>query len=207
MTAKLDHTIVYSRDKRTAAVFLAEILDLPAPTPIEPFLAAKTDNGVTLDFMDQSTGVAPAHYAFRRPQPGHHYPSVCHWRRGMRTLQNRVALVTGSSRGIGAAIARLFADHGAAVAIHGRDRAAICTVAHGIVQGGGKALQVAADVTDFAEIEAMRHLIEKELGPVHIQVANAGREKLAGERPALKTPAARGPCASGLLRIHEMACD
>jgi len=53
---------------------------------------------------------------------------------------------------------------------------------------------------------SMRHLIEKELGPVHILVAKAGREKLAGEKPALKTPA-RGPCASGLLRIHEMACN
>jgi NAD(P)-dependent dehydrogenase (short-subunit alcohol dehydrogenase family) len=46
----------------------------------------------------------------------------------MPELTDRVALVTGSSRGIGAAIARLFARAGAAVAVHGRDEAALAAV-------------------------------------------------------------------------------
>ncbi|HXL34087.1 MAG TPA: SDR family oxidoreductase [Gemmatimonadales bacterium] len=89
-------------------------------------------------------------------------------------LAGRVALVTGSSRGIGAAIARLFAQAGAQVALHGRDVAALSAVRADIERGGGHVIQVAADVTRFAEIEAMRRQIEGALGPIDILVANAG---------------------------------
>jgi 3-oxoacyl-[acyl-carrier protein] reductase len=89
-------------------------------------------------------------------------------------LRGRVAVVTGSSRGIGAAIAKLFAEAGAKVAVHGRDRAALATVRSEIERGGGRAIDVVADVTSFDEIEAMRHRVEDALGPVDILVANAG---------------------------------
>jgi 3-oxoacyl-[acyl-carrier protein] reductase len=92
----------------------------------------------------------------------------------MSALDDKVALVTGSSRGIGAAIARLFAQEGAKVAVHGRDTAALAAVRAGIERAGGTAMQVVADVTRFAEIEAMRHEIEREFGPIEILVANAG---------------------------------
>ena len=90
-----------------------------------------------------------------------------------KALEGKVALVTGSSRGIGAAIARLFAREGARVVVHGRDRAALSAVRGEIEQEGGKALEVAGDVTRFADIDAMRELIEQELGPVDILVASA----------------------------------
>jgi 3-oxoacyl-[acyl-carrier protein] reductase len=92
----------------------------------------------------------------------------------MTALAGKVALVTGSSRGIGAAIARLFAQAGAKVALHGRDLAALSAVRADIERGGGRAIQVAADVTQFAELEGMRRDIERQLGPVDILVANAG---------------------------------
>jgi len=92
----------------------------------------------------------------------------------MRTLDNRVALITGSSRGIGAAIATEFARAGAAVAVHGRDTDAVGDVAAAINRDGGKATGVTGDLTGFAQVEAVRAQVEAELGPVDILVANAG---------------------------------
>jgi 3-oxoacyl-[acyl-carrier protein] reductase len=89
-------------------------------------------------------------------------------------LQGNVVLVTGSSRGIGAAIARRFAQHGARVVVHGRDVEAMSAVRTDIERSGGQAMQVAADVTSFAEIEDMRGQIEREFGPIDVLVANAG---------------------------------
>lgn len=90
------------------------------------------------------------------------------------TRLDGVALVTGSSRGIGAAIAKLFAEQGARVAIHGRDASAVAGVEKEILAAGGVARGFVADVTRFAEIETMREAIEVALGPVDILVANAG---------------------------------
>jgi 3-oxoacyl-[acyl-carrier protein] reductase len=89
-------------------------------------------------------------------------------------VKDRVVLVTGSSRGIGAAIAVEFARAGARVAVHGRDESALRDTEAAIKSDGGTVMSVAADVTDFNEIEAARHAIEKRLGPVDILVANAG---------------------------------
>ena len=92
----------------------------------------------------------------------------------MGALDGKVALVTGSSRGIGAAIAKRYAREGARVAVHGRDTMALSAVVGEIGKHGGKAISVIADVTRFAEIEIMRGQVEKELGPIDILVANAG---------------------------------
>ncbi len=92
----------------------------------------------------------------------------------MNILLKKVALITGSSRGIGAAIARRFAQEGAHVVLHGRDRAALEAVRAEILRSGGNVMQVVGDVTRFDEIEAMRREIEGAFGPVDILVANAG---------------------------------
>lgn len=92
----------------------------------------------------------------------------------MSELKDKVALITGSSRGIGAAIARLFAANGAKVAVHGRDMKAIDNVYEDIARQGGKAIKVVADVTKFDQVEAMRQGIEQALGPIDVLVTNAG---------------------------------
>jgi 3-oxoacyl-[acyl-carrier protein] reductase len=92
----------------------------------------------------------------------------------MRTLDNQVALITGSSRGIGAAIATEFARQGARVAVHGRDVQAVGDVVAAITRDGGKAVGVTGDLTGFAQVEAVRGQVESELGAVDVLVANAG---------------------------------
>ncbi|BCJ35128.1 beta-ketoacyl-ACP reductase [Actinocatenispora thailandica] len=92
----------------------------------------------------------------------------------MGTLDGQIALVTGSSRGIGAGIAAELARQGAAVAVHGRDAAAVADVVARLRDAGGSALGVTGDVTRLDDIEAIRARLEAELGPVRILVANAG---------------------------------
>ena len=92
----------------------------------------------------------------------------------MTALTGQVALVTGSSRGIGRAIALEFARQGAAVAVHGRDAAAVAGVVREIGDGGGQVIGATGDVTRLADLEAVRQQIEDQLGPVDVLVANAG---------------------------------
>src|SRR5262249_22213885 len=74
-------------------------------------------------------------------------------------MKGKTALVTGSSRGIGAAIARAFAAAGAKLALHGRDTEALTAVREGIEQTGGRATQFVADLAKYDEIEAMRRQV------------------------------------------------
>ncbi len=64
MTIELNHTIVYSRDKRVASDFLASLFGLPSPVAWGPFLAIGVANQVTLDFLDADGEIAPQHYCF-----------------------------------------------------------------------------------------------------------------------------------------------
>lgn len=89
-------------------------------------------------------------------------------------LAGKVAVVTGGSRGIGAATARALAANGVKVVVSGRDQAAIDAVVNDIHSSGGQATGAAADVTAFAAIERMRLAAEKAFGAVDILVAFAG---------------------------------
>jgi 3-oxoacyl-[acyl-carrier protein] reductase len=90
-------------------------------------------------------------------------------------LGARVALVTGGSRGIGAAVALMLARAGAAVAVNYRERAADAeAVVANIKSGGGRAIAVAADVSQSAAVAGMIERDGRELGPIDILVNNAG---------------------------------
>jgi 3-oxoacyl-[acyl-carrier protein] reductase len=92
----------------------------------------------------------------------------------MSALKDRVTLVTGSSRGIGAAIATTFAQAGARVVLHGRDEAALASVRASVTHLGGQATSVTGDVTIAADLARMRDRILDEYGHLDVLVANAG---------------------------------
>ena len=91
------------------------------------------------------------------------------------SLSSRVALVTGSSRGIGAAIVRALADAGAAVVINYREqKAAADALAASITSAGGRATVIGADVSKGDDVERLFARATAELGAVDILVNNAG---------------------------------
>lgn len=99
----------------------------------------------------------------------------------MKDLKNRVALVTGGSRGIGAGIAVALATAGADVAVNYREQgAAAQSVCAEIAGLGRKAIAVQADVSRAQEVTRMVSELETSLGPIDILVNNAA---IAQPRP------------------------
>ena len=89
-------------------------------------------------------------------------------------FKNRVALVTGSSKGLGREVALEFARKGAKVVVNGRNPAKVANVAREIEDMGGTALGIAADVTKKAEVVKLVQRVLEKLGRVDILVNNAG---------------------------------
>jgi 3-oxoacyl-[acyl-carrier protein] reductase len=90
-----------------------------------------------------------------------------------------VALITGASGAIGAAIARLLATGGAGVVVTGRNIKALEAVARDVNATGGRAVAIPAELTDPGSVAALRRAAESELGPVELVAAAAG----GGGRP------------------------
>lgn len=89
-------------------------------------------------------------------------------------LENKVALITGSGRGIGRAMAQLFAKEGASVFLTARTEAELAASANEIVAGGGKAAFIIADLTRAADAEKVVAAARERFGRVDILVNNAG---------------------------------
>jgi NAD(P)-dependent dehydrogenase (short-subunit alcohol dehydrogenase family) len=89
-------------------------------------------------------------------------------------LQNQVALVTGSGRGIGRAIARLFAKEGAAVFLTARTEKELAAVAQEVSENGGRAEYAMADLTQEAACAHVVAAAREKFGRIDILVNNAG---------------------------------
>ncbi|HYT12733.1 MAG TPA: 3-oxoacyl-ACP reductase FabG [Candidatus Nitrosopolaris sp.] len=89
-------------------------------------------------------------------------------------MTERIAIVTGSARGIGAATARRLATDGMAVAVLDLDEAACAGTVKEIADAGGRALAVGADVSDGAQVRAAVERVAAELGEPTVLVNNAG---------------------------------
>ncbi|MEG3088164.1 SDR family NAD(P)-dependent oxidoreductase [Sphingomonas sp. PB4P5] len=89
-------------------------------------------------------------------------------------LNHKTALVTGSSKGIGEAIAMALAREGAAVVVHGRDQEQARRVVNAIVASGGRAHAVLGDLTQDDAVERLVAEAQEAVGAIDILVNNAG---------------------------------
>ena len=94
-------------------------------------------------------------------------------------LSGRLALVTGSSAGIGYALARGLADAGAAVVLNGRDEGRLARAAEALRTDGATVHAMGFDVTCAEDVTAAIARIERDIGPIDILVNNAGIQRRA----------------------------
>lgn len=94
-------------------------------------------------------------------------------------LDGRLALVTGSSAGIGLALARALGQAGAALVLNGRDEAKLAQATEALRAEGLTVHARAFDVTQAEAVQAAVQAIERELGPIEVLVNNAGMQRRA----------------------------
>jgi gluconate 5-dehydrogenase len=90
------------------------------------------------------------------------------------SLDGRLVLITGSGQGIGFALARGLAEHGASVVLNGRDAGKVATAAAKLREAGFKAHASTFDVTDFQAVNNDVARIEAEIGAIDVLINNAG---------------------------------
>ena len=91
-------------------------------------------------------------------------------------LESRLALITGSSKGIGYALAEGLADHGAEIVLNGRGAERLAAAASALEERGARVAQSSFDVTDHAAAADAVAAIEADIGPIDILINNAGMQ-------------------------------
>jgi 3-oxoacyl-[acyl-carrier protein] reductase len=119
-----------------------------------------------------------------------------------KALAGRTAIVTGGSRGIGLAIARVLAEDGAAVVVSGRDAARLDAAAKDLEASGAAVLAVAADAARREDAERLVEAARGRFGRIDILVNNAGitRDQLLVRMPVRSTTPRPRPASSGSPR-------
>jgi gluconate 5-dehydrogenase len=123
------------------------------------------------------------------------------------SLKGRLALVTGSGQGIGFALAKGLAEHGATVVVNGRSADKVEKAVASLRSKGLKAEGSVFDVVDTAAVEAEVARIEKEIGPIDIVVNNAGMQfrKPLDEFPDDKWQAMLQTNVTGVFNVGKAA--
>ncbi|WP_279581322.1 SDR family NAD(P)-dependent oxidoreductase [Fodinicola feengrottensis] len=121
----------------------------------------------------------------------------------MGTMQGRVALVTGASRGIGAATAQALADEGARVVLAARDERALQAVADQITARGGSAIVVPTDVSDPDSVCQVARTLGA-YGRLDVAVNNAAG---GGHRPTPRSRRWRSPTSTARSRSACAGCS
>ena len=85
-------------------------------------------------------------------------------------METQTVVVTGASAGIGRAVARLFGQRGARVALIARGQAGLEGAARDVEEAGGQALAISADVADYDQVSSAARRVEQRLGPIDVWV-------------------------------------
>lgn len=152
---------------------LSVIFEKPVLAALAEHVARARDGAAPVDAPRTATATAQAQWSLRLEAPTPpRAPSVSTLQQ--RLLEGKVALVTGASRGIGEAIALLFARSGARVAINFRESQRQAGELKARIEAeGGVAVAVQADVTRPDEVRRLTDEVRRSLGPIDVLVANA----------------------------------
>jgi len=120
----------------------------------------------------------------------------------MKTLENRVAVITGGTRGLGLGIAQAYAAEGARVVIAGRSQSTIDQALSLLRTSGAQAAGIACDVAELSQVEALGAFAVETFGKIDIWVNNAGLSAPFGPTTAIPTASFMGVVNTNIVGVY-----